>query len=226
MTAPLLSFRQVGFSYGPQRPVLRDVNFQLYPGQRVGLIGPIGSGKTTLLHLAVGLLRPTAGQIEAFGRARRKESDFFEVRARVGLLFQDSDDQLFCPTVAEDVAFGPLNLGHNANEAAARVAETLDLLELSGYEQRITHQLSSGEKRMIALAGVLAMKPQVLLLDEPVAGLDEHFEQRVTEVLDRLHPAMLIVSHDPAFLANVTHETIRLHEHTLHSSDPAAPGRS
>ena len=215
MSEPLLSFRQVGFSYDPQRPVLRDVNLQLYPGQRIGLRGAIGSGKTTLLHMAVGLLRPTAGQIEAFGHPRRTERDFVDVRARVGLLFQDADDQLFCPTVAEDVAFGPLNLGHSAAEADAIVAETLDLLELSGYEQRITYQLSTGQKRLVALAGVLAMKPQVLLLDEPTAGLDEHFEQRVIEVLDRLHTAMLIVSHDSAFLTKLAQETVRLEDHTL-----------
>ena len=200
MSDPLLSFRQVGFSHEPGRPVLRDVNLQLYEAERVGLVGANGSGKTTLLHLAVGLLRPTAGQIEAFGQPRRKESDFFEVRARIGLLFQDPDDQLFCPTVAEDVAFGPMNLGKSRDEAIAIVSETLQLLDLAGYEDRITYKLSTGEKRLIALASVLAMKPQALLLDEPTAGLDEHYEQRVIEVLDQLHAATLIVSHDPNFL--------------------------
>ena len=218
MSGALVSFRQVGFSYDPQRPILRDVTLQLYPGQRVGLVGSIGSGKTTLLHLAVGLLRPTAGQIEAFGRPRRTERDFADVRARVGLLFQDSDDQLFCPTVAEDVAFGPLNLGHTAAEAEAIVAETLDMLELSDYAQRITYHLSIGEKRLVALAGVLAMKPRVLLLDEPAAGLDPHFEQRVINTLQPLAAAILVVSHDPDFLAKLTQETLHIKDHTVRRS--------
>ena len=215
MSDPLLSFRQVGFSHEPQRQVLHDVSFQLYPGERLGLTGANGSGKTTLLHLAVGLLHPTAGQVEAFGRPRVKESDFHDVRSRVGLLFQDSDDQLFCPIVAEDVAFGPLNLGKTTAEAKSTVAETLQMLDMAGYEDRITYKLSTGEQRLVALAGVLAMKPQVLLLDEPTAGLDEHFEQRLIEVLTDLHPAMIVVSHDTEFLGKVTERTLRLSNHTL-----------
>jgi len=215
MSDPLLSFRQVSFSHEPGRPVLHDVNLQLYPSERIGLVGATGSGKTTLLHLVVGLLRPTAGRIEAFGRLRQKESDYIDVRTRVGLLFQDTDDQLFCPTVAEDVAFGPLNLGKSRDEAMAIVAETLQMLDMAGYEDRITYKLSTGEKRLIAMASVLAMKPQVLLLDEPSAGLDEHFEQRVIQVLTDLHPAMIVVSHDMDFLGKVTEKTVCLRNHTL-----------
>ena len=215
MSDPLLSFRQVGFSHEPQRKVLHDVSLQLYPAERLGLTGANGSGKTTLLHLAVGLLRPTAGRVEAFGRPRVKESDFHDVRGRVGLLFQNSDDQLFCPTVAEDVAFGPLNLGKTVAEAKATVSETLQMLDMAGYEDRITYKLSTGEQRLVALAGVLAMKPQVLMLDEPTAGLDEHFEQRLIEVLTDLHPAMIVVSHDTEFLSKVTEKTLRLSNHTL-----------
>ena len=117
----------------------------------MALLGPNGCGKTTLLHLIVGLLRPNAGQIEAFGRRRVAEADFHEVRRRVGLLFQDADDQLFCPTVAEDVAFGPLNLGKSRDEVRRIVAATLDSLGLAGYEHRVTYQLSGGEKRLVAL---------------------------------------------------------------------------
>ena len=139
----------------------------------MALLGPNGCGKTTLLHLIVGLLRPSAGQIEAFGRQRMAEADFHEVRRRVGLLFQDADDQLFCPTVAEDVAFGPLNLGKSRDEVRRIVAGTLDSLGLAGYEHRVTYRLSGGEKRLVALATVLAMQPEVLLLDEPSGGLDD-----------------------------------------------------
>ena len=210
MSDPLVLLDAVSFSYGPDRPVLSRCNFRLEPGQRVGLIGPNGSGKTTLLALIVGLLRPTAGRIEVFGKVRSSQRDFHEVRGRAGLLFQDADDQLFCPTVAEDVAFGPLNLGKMRDEVRQIVARTLQPLGLAGYEDRITYKLSGGEKRLVCLATVLAMEPEVLLLDEPVAGLDEEVEGRVIEILTRLPQAMVIVSHDRRFLEKVATHSLRL----------------
>ncbi len=185
-------------------------SFQIEQGERVGLVGANGSGKTTLLHLIVGLLRPESGRIEAFGSARRREADFHEVRRRAGLLFQDADDQLFCPTVAEDVAFGPLNLGKTQREARAIVAQTLDSLGLAGYEERITYRLSGGEKRLVALATVLAMQPDVLLLDEPTAGLDEHYTDRIADIFVGLPQAMLIISHDRQFLDSTATRLLRL----------------
>ncbi len=204
MSEPLIEFRDLDFAYGPGQPVLRGCNFALRPGERVALLGPNGCGKTTLLHLIVGLLRPLAGRIVAFGRQRVAEADFHEVRRRVGLLFQDADDQLFCPTVAEDVAFGPLNLGKSRDEVRRIVAATLDALGLAGCEHRVTYHLSGGEKRLVALATVLAMQPDVLLLDEPSGGLDEVATERLIGVLDRLPQAMIVVSHDRAFWEAVT----------------------
>ncbi len=206
----LVRFRGVSFSYGPDRPVLDEAAFELRPGQRIGLVGSNGSGKTTLLHLVVGLLRPAAGEIEAFGRPRRAEADFFEVRRRAGLLFQDSEDQLFCPTVKEDVAFGPLNLGKSHDEALTVVGRTLAMLGLEGYEHRVTHKLSGGEKRLVALATVLAMQPEVLLLDEPVSGLDEEVQDRLLGILAQLPLAMIVVSHEREFLRQTTNRTLRL----------------
>ena len=196
MSDVLVSLRDVSFSYGPDRPVLGGCDFSLTRSERVGLLGANGSGKTTLLALIVGLVRPTSGDVEAFGKARKREADFHEVRARAGLLFQDADDQLFCPTVAEDVAFGPMNLGRGRDEVRRIVAETLESLGLAGYEDRITYKLSGGEKRLVALATVLAMEPEVLLLDEPTAGLDESATQRVTEILAGLPQSMILVTHD------------------------------
>jgi len=206
----LIQFDEVQFSFGPDRPVLDGCSLQIEPGERVGLVGANGSGKTTLLHLIVGLLRPESGRIEAFGSPRRRESDFHEVRRRAGLLFQDADDQLFCPTVAEDVAFGPLNLGKTQREARAIVAQTLDSLGLAGYEERITYRLSGGEKRLVALATVLAMRPDVLLLDEPTAGLDDHYTERIAEIFVDLPQAMLIISHDRQFLDSTATRLLRL----------------
>jgi len=190
--------------------VLNGCNFCLRHGERMALLGSNGSGKTTLLHLIVGLLRPDAGQIEVFGRPRAAEADFYEVRRRVGLLFQDADDQLFCPTVAEDVAFGPLNLGKSRDEVRRIVVGTLDSLGLAGYEHRITYHLSGGEKRLVALATVLAMQPDVLLLDEPSGGLDDDATERLIGVLARLPQAMLVVSHNRAFWEAVTTTAVEL----------------
>ena len=210
MSEPLIRLRDVHFSYNGRQPVLAGCDFSLQPGQRVALVGPNGSGKTTLLHLAVGLLRPSAGSIEAFGKLRRTEADFHEVRRRAGLLFQEADDQLFCPTVAEDVAFGPLNLGKHRDEVRRIVARVLHSLGLEGYQQRITYKLSGGEKRLITLATVLAMEPDVLLLDEPVSALDDEATGRLVEILAGLPQAMVVVSHDREFLRRTTGSTVRL----------------
>jgi cobalt/nickel transport system ATP-binding protein len=210
MSEPLVSLRDVDFGYDAARPVLRQCSFRLEPGQRVALRGANGSGKTTLLHLVVGLLRPRAGQVEVFGKPRIVERDFHEVRRRVGLLFQDADDQLFCPTVVEDVAFGPLNLGLPRDRVRQIAAETLEAVGLAGYEHRVTYKLSGGEKRLVALATVLAMQPEVLLLDEPTAGLDERATERLTDLLARLPHAMLVVSHQQEFCRRVTDGVLTL----------------
>ena len=209
MSGPLISFCDVDFAYAG-RPVLAGCDFRLQPGDRLALVGANGSGKTTLLHLAVGLLLPGSGTIEAFGKVCRREADFHEVRRRTGLLFQDADDQLFCPTVSEDVGFGPMNLGKTREEARAIVAETLASLELSGYEDRITYRLSGGEKRLVALATVLAMRPDVLLLDEPTSGLDDHASDRLAEILTSLPQSIVVASHDRKFLGRTTDKEVRL----------------
>jgi cobalt/nickel transport system ATP-binding protein len=176
----------------------------------LAVTGDNGSGKTTFLHLIVGLLKPGGGTIAVFGKPRKIESDFHEVRRRVGLLFQDADDQLFCPTVAEDVAFGPLNLGLGREQVRQIVAQTLKELGLAGYEQRLTYRLSSGEKKLVALATVLAMQPEVLLLDEPTSGLDQRAVGRLLDVLRNLSQAMILISHDRDFRRQIAGRTLLL----------------
>jgi cobalt/nickel transport system ATP-binding protein len=210
VSAALIVLSGIRFAYEPDRPVLDGVDLALAAGERVALTGANGAGKTTLLHTAVGLLKPAAGRVVAFGVERRTEAEFREVRVRAGLVFQDPDDQLFCPTVAEDVAFGPLNLGLSAEEARAITGATLAALGLGGFEDRITHRLSGGEKRLVTLAAVLAMRPEVLLLDEPVNALDEAAAARLLDVLLDLPQAMLIVSHDRAFREALATRTVRL----------------
>jgi cobalt/nickel transport system ATP-binding protein len=202
----LISLRGIGFSYGEGRAVLKGVNFDLPRGSRIGLIGCNGSGKTTLLHVIMGLLRPTAGEIFLFGRPMRKEKDFREARRRMGFVFQNADDQLFSPTVLEDTAFGLLNQGKTPHEAKKKAMETLERLNLRGFEDRLTHRLSGGEKKLVSLATVLACDPDVLLLDEPTTGLDEDTCERIIEILNSLRISCLIVSHEYDFLARATKE--------------------
>ena len=216
MSDPLICLENVSFAYDANRSVLRSVHLKLGVGERLGLVGSNGSGKSTLLRVVIGLLKPTAGRIEVLGKPRVNESDFREVRGQVGLLFQDSDDQIFCPTVEEDVAFGPLNLGMSPEQSRAIVRTTLEDVGLKDFEKRVTYQLSGGEKRLVAMAGVLAMQPRVLLLDEPVAGLDEAAQERITALLETLPHEMIIVSHDPQFLQRVTQSVWRLKDGTLH----------
>jgi cobalt/nickel transport system ATP-binding protein len=204
MTPPLVELRNINFAYSPGSPVNRDLNFVLESGGRVGVMGANGVGKTTLFHLIVGLLKPSSGEVLVAGKPRRREQDFWEVRRRVGLLFQDPDDQLFCPTVGEDVAFGPLNLGHSHERVREIVKGTLTMLGLQHLEHRVTHHLSGGEKRLVSLAAVLAMEPEALLLDEPTAGLAEGMVDRVVEIINQRVPTCAIISHNGAFLDRCT----------------------
>jgi cobalt/nickel transport system ATP-binding protein len=151
----------------------------------------------------MGLLKPSAGRIEIFGKPAKDEKDFTDIRRRIGLLFQDADDQLFSPTVLEDVAFGPLNLGKSKNEAIQIAQKTLAFLGLNEFENRITFKLSGGEKRLVSLATVLAMEPEILLLDEPINGLDMKTKAKLKEILSSINLSYLLISHDFDFLADI-----------------------
>ncbi|MFP4226491.1 MAG: energy-coupling factor ABC transporter ATP-binding protein, partial [Desulfobacterales bacterium] len=168
----VIDLENICFTYPDGRTVLSGLSFKLEEGARAGLIGPNGSGKTTLLHMLMGLIPRTEGTIRLFGREMQAETDFRESRKKIGLVFQNADDQLFSPTVLEDVAFGPLNLGASPAEAKEIAIKTLTDLNLIGFEDRISYRLSGGEKKLVALATVLAMDPAVLVMDEPTTGLD------------------------------------------------------
>jgi cobalt/nickel transport system ATP-binding protein len=205
-----INIKNLGFSYPNGGNVFKGLNFSLKKRDKIGLTGPNGAGKTTLFHLIMGLLKSNSGEIEIFGKLRKEEKDFIEVRQRIGLLFQDSDDQLFCPTVEEDIAFGPLNLGKSHEEARVIVREICEKLGLSGFEERVTHGLSGGEKRLVALATVVAMNPECLLLDEPSTGLDEVSTERFLKYLKEYSDTYIIISQDYGFLKDVVDKIYRL----------------
>jgi cobalt/nickel transport system ATP-binding protein len=197
------------------RAVLDGISLKVSACERVALAGPNGAGKTTVLRTLVGLETPASGTVSAFGLACRCEKDFRAARRKVAYLFQDPEDQLFCATVLDDVMFGPINLGLSEAAAAAKARATLDLLDLAPLAGRITHRLSGGEKRLVALASVLAMDPLVLLLDEPTNGLDEAHFAHLMRILSSLPTAMLIVSHDWQFLAQLATRAVLLRQGRL-----------
>ena len=204
--SPIINLKNINFGYPDGRMILNQLDFRFYRGDRAGLIAPNGSGKTTLFHLIMGLVSPASGQIEIFGDSVARAKDFESVRRRIGLLFQDPDDQLFSPTVIEDVAFGPLNLGESKENALNIARRTLAKLGLEGFEDRITFKLSGGEKRLVSLATVLAMEPDVLLLDEPLTGLDYDTGSKIAEIISNLDQSYIIISHDIDFLWSTTNQ--------------------
>jgi cobalt/nickel transport system ATP-binding protein len=200
----ILEVSNISFAYQQDNPILDDFTFHLHRGEKVGLVGDNGSGKTTFFHLIMGLLKPVSGTIKVFGKEAVDKKDFVAIRQRVGLLFQDADDQLFSPTVIEDVAFGPLNQGKSVSEAKHIASAILDKLGIPELEQRVTHQLSGGEKKLVSLATVLAMSPELLLLDEPTNGLDKDTKAGISKILKGLDLPYIVISHEYDFLSSVT----------------------
>jgi cobalt/nickel transport system ATP-binding protein len=191
------------FAYEAGRPVLDGVTFRVAPGERVGIAGPNGAGKTSLFLCLMGVLKPTGGKASVMGLDVRDPSAKRELPRHAGIVFQDSDDQLFQSSVRDDVAFGPLNLGVGKDEALRRVAESLERVGMAGMEGRVPFHLSGGEKRRVALAGVLAMRPEVLLLDEPSAFLDPRGRRELVALLKGLPGTLLVASHDLELLLEV-----------------------
>ncbi|MGH2969348.1 MAG: energy-coupling factor ABC transporter ATP-binding protein [Solirubrobacteraceae bacterium] len=196
------------FSYPDGRVALDGVDLHVGHGERVAVLGPNGAGKTTLMLHLDGLLLG-GGELEVAGVAVSRRT-LRELRARVGLVFQDPDDQLFMPTVREDVAFGPLNLGLDREQAAARVEEALAAVRMSHVAARAPHQLSMGERRRVAIATVLAMRPRLLVLDEPSASLDPRARRELLGVLADVERTMLVVTHDLPFAGELCERAVIL----------------
>jgi cobalt/nickel transport system ATP-binding protein len=189
-----IEIKDLSFSYPDGHPALRQVSLHIQPGEKVALVGPNGAGKSTLILHLNGILTGK-GDIRVAGLSVVKEN-LGQVRARVGMVFQNPDDQLFSPTVYEDVAFGPLYQGLSTKEVQSRVTEALAVVNMREYAGRVSHHLSMGEKKRIAIATVLSMRPEVLVLDEPTAGLDPRARRSLINLLDELPLTMLVSTHD------------------------------
>lgn len=227
-TAPILTLRSLSYRYPSGQLALDDVSLNIAPGERVAIVGPSGAGKSTLLLHLNGLLPEKlparssgngAAAVVVDGLPLCRETRK-EVRRRVGLLFQDPDDQLFCPTVQEDVAFGPLNMGLSAADIARRIAESLAAVDLRGYEQRSTLQLSVGERKRVCLAGVLACRPEILVLDEPSSNLDPRARRQVLQILDEFSGTQIIATHDLDLVVQHCSRAVVLDEGRLRADGP------
>ena len=201
-----ISVRNLEFSFPLQEPVLKGVNIEVSPGEKVGIIGPNGSGKTTLFLLLTGILCPDSGSLSVLDTPVK--TGIFN--SSLGFVFQNPDDQLFCPTVRDDLGFGLLNLGYSKEEADSMIDAYLTRLEMSDLAERPPHNLSGGEKRMISIAGVIIMNPTVVLLDEPEASLDSRARRQLIEFLRNSNETLLIASHDLEFLLETCERTVLL----------------
>src|SRR5512138_18517 len=202
----VLAVHDLHFSYHDGHSALRGVSFSMCPGDKVALVGPNGAGKSTLMLHLNGILNGK-GDINV-GGTRLTRDNLPVIRGMVGLVFQNPDDQLFSPTVFEDVAFGPLHMGLPEAEVIARVEKALEAVRMSSYRDRLSHHLSVGEKKRIAIATVLSMAPKILILDEPSAGLDPRARRTLINLLRDLPITMLVSTHDLAMVKELFPRTV------------------
>lgn len=216
-----ITVESLGYEYEDGHVALRDVNLRIKEGERVALVGPNGAGKSTLMHILSGLFLPSEGKASIMGVALTKK-EAAAARRNIGLLFQDPDDQIFMPTVREDVAFGPINLAVPKQEVERRVEEAMRLTAIEGYRDRAPHHLSLGEKKRVAMAGLLAMSPSILLLDEPTANLDPQSRRELVNILEGRKETMVIATHDMSAAFHLAHRVVVLKNTVLY--DGGIPG--
>ncbi|BCB79636.1 ABC transporter ATP-binding protein [Phytohabitans flavus] len=222
MTEPLsLDVRGVEYAYPDGHVALRGVDLSIGRGERVALLGPNGAGKTTLVLHLNGILTAGGGTVAVGGlTVDRDRGTLAEIRRRVGIVFQDPDDQLFLPTVGEDVAFGPANLGLRGAELTARVDEALAAVGMSEHRDRAPHHLSFGQRRRVAVATVLSMRPEILVLDEPSSNLDPAARRELAEILRSLPVTLLMVTHDLPYALELCDRSVILDEGRIVADAP------
>lgn len=207
----IIETKKISYHYPDGTEALKNVDFIAEKGKIVALLGPNGAGKSTLFLHFNGIIRPSSGTINLDGEPLRYEKkDLMKVRQKVGIVFQNPDDQLFAPTVMEDVAFGPMNIGLSNEEVEKRVKDALNKVGMDGFEKKAPHHLSGGQKKRVAIAGILAMKPEIMVLDEPTSGLDPRGASQILRLLYQLNKegmTIVISTHDvdlvPLYAHNV-----------------------
>ncbi len=203
---PALEIFDLCFSYQDNPDVLRGINIEVSSGEKVGLIGSNGAGKTTLFLSICGVLKPSKGKVSVMG----KPVQIRDFNPQIGMVFQNPDDQLFCPSVRDDISFGPQNMGLSKSEVEVRVNEALSAVGCKALAERPPHHLSGGEKRMVSIAGVLAMHPELMIYDEPSANLGMRSRRRVIDLLQSSTQTILISSHDLELILEVCARVIML----------------
>jgi cobalt/nickel transport system ATP-binding protein len=219
MSDAAVEVKGLAYSYPDGSPALRRVDLAIEPGERVALLGPNGAGKTTLVLHLNGILLPSAGEIRIGGMPVAK-ANLKEIRRRVGIVFQDPDDQLFMPTVRDDVAFGPANLGLRGEDLDEAVRTALGAVGMSGAAGRPPHHLSFGQRRRVALATVLAMDPQILVLDEPTSNLDPAARRDLADILVTLPVTAIIVTHDLPYALELCPRSVILNDGVVVADGP------
>lgn len=217
---PTLRVVDLRFTYPDSQVALRGVSLHVSPGEKVALVGPNGAGKSTLMLHLNGLLQGD-GDVEVAGLPVTKRNLPF-IRGKVGMVFQNPDDQLFSPTVFDDVAFGPLHMGVPEFEVRLRVEQALAQVDMAGFEQRLSHHLSLGQKKRVAIATVLSMEPEILVLDEPSAGLDPRTRRALINLLRELPLTMLVSSHDMLMVQELFPRMIIMDEGRVAADGPTA----
>lgn len=210
-----LETKNLSFTYPDGTKALKNINIQIKKGEKIAIIGPNGAGKSTLFSHFNGLTEPTSGHVEIDGeKIIFNREELLKVRQKVGIVFQDPNDQLFAPTVKEDVAFGPMNLGLDYDEVKNRITEALEMVGMSGFEEKTPHHLSGGQQKRVAIAGIIAMRPEIMILDEPTAGLDPEGVDKVLNILNDLNSkgmSIVISSHDIEMVNHFADKIFVLH---------------
>jgi cobalt/nickel transport system ATP-binding protein len=212
-----IEIKNLSYSYPDGHQALEDINIAVGPGETVALIGPNGAGKSTLLLHLNGIIR-TDGAVRILG-VTLDDKNLKWVRSKVGLVFQNPDDQLFSPTVFDDVAFGPLNMGYTAEEVRERASQSLELVGMKGYEERSPHHLSIGEKKRISIATILSMSPEILVIDEPTANLDPKAKWELAMLLKGFPMTKIVASHDLDIITVLCGRTIVLDDGKIVADD-------
>jgi len=221
VSIPALEVIDLNYRYPDGTEVLRDAGFHIHPGERVALLGSNGAGKTTLVFHLNGIFRPQSGSVRVAGLPVVDEN-LKEIRRRVGIVFQDPDDQLFMPTVRQDVAFGPANYGVEGDELEARVTDALTAVGMLAVADRPPHHLSLGQRRRVAVATVLAMRPEIVVLDEPSSNLDPASRRELADILTSLEITMLMVTHDLPYALELCPRSLVINDGRIVADGPTA----